>query len=152
MPLESLSCDLYFWSYAQNIGRRSLMSYSFLTIPMHTCKHTRSLCMEVKALCLKVGDCWYLLNIIVEIVIREFSINSLTLVSLLCCHMFVLLFVVSLTQHKLLNSLITLGTMLSLSVGVRLCSKQSKSFKFFKKKSTNPSGRPTSVRTPEPIL
>ena len=29
--------------------------------------------MEVKALCLDVGDCWCLLNIIVEIAIRKFS-------------------------------------------------------------------------------
>ena len=36
--------------------------------------------MEVKALCLEVGDCWCQLNIIVEIAIGSFHFTSLTLI------------------------------------------------------------------------
>jgi hypothetical protein len=48
--------------------------------------------MEVKALCLEDGDCWCLLNIIVEITKREFSFHF-THISLFCVNCFVLCFV-----------------------------------------------------------
>ena len=59
-----------------------------------------------------------------------------------------------LTQSLLLNSLITLGTMLSLSVGVRLGSFWPKCFKFFdfcQVPVANPPGHPASVRTPRSL-
>ena len=66
----------------------------------------------------------------------------------------VVLFVMSLTQRKLLNSLITLGTMLSLSVGVRIgfvLAKSFKIFEIFQVPVAIPSGHPTSVRTPSSL-
>jgi len=70
----------------------------------------------------------------------SFHFTSLTLVYFVLivvfCVLFVfvlcvVLFVTSLTQSKLLNSLITLGTMLSLSVGVSIGFELAKSFKIF---------------------
>ena len=93
--------------------------------------------MEVKALCLEVGDCWCLLNIIVEIAIRKFSFyfTHICLFFVNCfvlCFVFCVLFVMFLTQSLLLNSLITLGTMLSLSVGVRIGFVLAKKFQIFR--------------------
>ena len=51
----------------------------------------------------------------------------------------VVLFVMSLTQRKLLNSLITLGTMLSLSVGVRIGFVLAKKFQNFQNFSSSSS-------------
>jgi hypothetical protein len=50
----------------------------------------------------------------------------------LCLFCVIVLFVMSLTQRKLLNSLITLGTMLSLSVGVRIGFVLAKKFQIFR--------------------
>jgi hypothetical protein len=49
------------------------------------------------------------------------------------------LFVISLTQGKLLNSLITLGTMLSLSVGVEIGFVLAKKFQIFQNFSSSSS-------------
>ena len=93
IPPESLHSYSYHWSYAPGKGERSKLihcTHSCSTI--FTMEHTWSLRMEVKALCLEVGDCWCLLNIIVEIAIRKFSFYF-THICLFFVNCFVLCFV-----------------------------------------------------------
>jgi hypothetical protein len=127
MPLESLSYDLYFWTYAQNIGRRSLMSCYFSPVFICTLANTLGAYVWKSRLYpLRLVSCWQFrqaLGILQRGVFISLHSHFVKLFIVV-----VLLIVVFITQRKLLNALITLRTMLSLSVGVSFGFKPIKKF------------------------